>query len=114
MRTDQEGKVENIRETGDGGLTSGDWQGVKLTLRPTFEGELVYLRGTAEVRQPLASAGEQVLESQIADVEARVPNGQTVLFALSEDPRRPRIYTAVTVKLIDPSGSVVAGVPREN
>jgi hypothetical protein len=92
-----------------------DWQGTRIKVNPTLEGEVVHLTGSAEVRRPSdavpgqlphdppASAEAELVSSAI-DIDAVIPPGQTALFSLSENSEGPHFVATITLQLIDPSG----------
>ena len=96
-----------------------DWQGTRINIYPTLEGEVVHLTGSAEVRRPRdavpgqlphhppASASADLVSTAI-DIDAIIPPGQTALFSLSEKSDGPHFVGTITLDLIDPAASVSA------
>ncbi|MGI8604222.1 MAG: hypothetical protein ACR2OZ_14695 [Verrucomicrobiales bacterium] len=121
-RNDQQATIEVMREVPASPSADADWQGARLKVHPMLEGEVLHLRGTVEVRrppgtaQPLLPVGSRpeppILESQIANVDAIIPPGQTAVFSLTDNSSGPRIFAAISASIIDPSGRVVSPLPR--
>jgi hypothetical protein len=119
-RSGQNATVEVMRDVviapeGDG-ESKPDWQGTRINIHPTLEGEVVRLAGSAEVRRPRDAAPGQLphtpaqtteLISTAVDLDAVIPPGQTALFSLSENADGPHLVGAIRIQLIDPSGQVL-------
>ena len=101
-------------DTEHDGQNVTDWQGTRISVYPTLEGEVVHLTGSAEVRrpsdavpgqlphQPPASAGADLVSTAI-DIDAIIPPGQTASFSLSENSEGPHLVGTITLDLVRPS-----------
>jgi hypothetical protein len=83
-----------------------DWQGVRIPIEATLEGEIVKVVGAVEFRLPVdrdsthwmvrqdPPAGE--LATTATDFQVLIPRGQTAVFSVSESPDGPHFAVAVT------------------